>query len=239
MVTETDSSLGINFIFVHETKVSVVTEVISGGLAEKVGMKPGDVLLDNEGTALSWEQLVNMMKSMSRPFSLSFAKMPSTDEKEEVVVKSGDDAKSEEKAAEDIVLKSGDDAVDKMPHQVRGLVYALDPQSVNEKSYTEQEEGGLTSPHASAAEKEMTAEDVTAAVKRLTTVQPNNKKNIASRTDEDTRTHFFKCPSNTTGFPSEKDCNDIRKMLEKVQNWDGLTGGTIKGKKTQNVQDEF
>ncbi len=110
MVTETDSSLGINFIFVHETKVSVVTEVISGGLAETLGMKPGDVLLDNEGTALSWEQLVDMMKSMSRPFSLSFGKMPSTDEKEEVVVKSGDDAKSEEKAAEDIVLKSGDDA---------------------------------------------------------------------------------------------------------------------------------
>ena len=110
MVTETDSSLGINFIFVYETKVSVVTEVISGGLAETLGMKPGDVLLDNEGTALSWEQLVDMMKSMSRPFSLSFGKMPSTDEKEEVVVKSGDDAKSEEKAAEDIVLKSGDDA---------------------------------------------------------------------------------------------------------------------------------
>ncbi len=110
MVTETDSSLGINFIFVHETKVSVVTEVISGGLAETLGMKPGDVLLDKKGTALQQPQLVDMMKSMSRPFSLSFGKMPSTDEKEEVVVKSGDDAKSEEKAAEDIVLKSGDDA---------------------------------------------------------------------------------------------------------------------------------
>jgi hypothetical protein len=75
----------------------------------------------------------------------------------------------------------------RMPHPVRGLVYALDPQSVNTKSYKEQEEGGLTSPHALAAKKKATVEDVIAAAKRLTTVQ-HNKEVIASRTGEDTRT---------------------------------------------------
>ncbi len=131
--------------------------------------------------------------------------------------------------------------VDRMPHQVRGLVYVLDPQSVDEKSYTEQEEGGLTSPHSSAAEKETTAEDVTAAVKRLTTVQPNNKEIIASRNDEDTRTHFFKCPSNTTGFPSDKACRDMKELLVNVneRNWDVLTGGTIKGKQRRKYKMKF
>jgi hypothetical protein len=58
-----------------------------------------------------------------------------------------------------------------MPHPIRGLVYTLDPQSVNENpagKSTEQEERGLTSPHAMAAEKKATDEDVTATAKRLT-----------------------------------------------------------------------
>jgi hypothetical protein len=38
------------------------------------------------------------------------SKEPSADKKEEVAMKSGDDAKSEEKAAEEVVVKSGDDA---------------------------------------------------------------------------------------------------------------------------------
>ena len=57
----------------------------------------------------------------------------------------------------------------------------------------------------------------------------------------DPRTHFKICSSETTGFPSEKDCNDIRKMLEKVKekNWNGLTGGTIKGKQRRMYKMNF
>ena len=68
--------MGIDFIFVPENKISVVVRVKSGGLAEKQGMKYGDVLLDNEGTALSRNQLLEMWKNMPRPFSMSFAVNP-------------------------------------------------------------------------------------------------------------------------------------------------------------------